>query len=368
MEIVTVNLGSRSYPICIGRGLLADLGTLLREQYATVSRVAVVTDSVVGKIYRERVVATLTAAGFDTCVIEIPAGEEHKNLAWLAFLYDRLIESHIERRSPLIALGGGVVGDITGFAAATFQRGLPFVQVPTTLLAQVDASVGGKTAVNHSAGKNLIGAFYQPRLVVIDVETLTTLPRREFLAGVAEVIKYGVILSPDLFSLLEEQLLALLHLDPVLLTAVVKTCCQLKALVVEEDETEGDYRAILNFGHTLGHVLESATEYKHFLHGEAVAIGMAFAVHLSHQRGLCSAATKERVYRLLKKAGLPVVIPKTLTRESLLFGIEADKKVTGGKVKFVCIEEIGRTRFESLNAQEIIGYLRGNLQHSGGGH
>jgi 3-dehydroquinate synthase len=368
METVTVNLGSRSYPICIGRGLLSDLGTLLREQHFTAGQVAVVTDSVVGKIYRERVVATLTAAGFDTRVVEIPAGEEHKNLAWLAFLYDKLIEGRIERRSPLVALGGGVIGDITGFAAATFQRGLPFVQVPTTLLAQVDASVGGKTAINHSAGKNLIGAFYQPRLVVIDVETLTTLPKREFLAGVAEVIKYGVILSPDLFSLMEEQLPALLHLDPALLTAVVKTCCQLKALVVEEDETEGDYRAILNFGHTLGHAIESATEYKDFLHGEAVAIGMAFAVRLSRQRGLCSTATKERVYRLLKKARLPVMIPKTLTRESLLLGIETDKKVVGGKVKFVCIEEIGRTRFESLNAQEIMGYLRGGLQHSGGGH
>ena len=367
METVTVNLGPRSYPICIGRGILSDLGVLLREQHSPAGRVAVVTDSVVSKIYREQVVATLTAAGFETVVIEIPAGEEHKNLAWLKFLYDKLIEGHIERRSPLIALGGGVIGDITGFAAATFQRGLPFVQVPTTLLAQVDASVGGKTAVNHSAGKNLIGAFYQPRLVLIDVETLTTLPRREFLAGVAEVIKYGVILSPDLFSLIEEQLPALLRLDPVLLTTVVKTCCQLKALVVEEDETEGDYRAILNFGHTLAHALESATEYKHFLHGEAVAIGMAFAVHLSHQRGLCSAATKERVWRLLKRPGLPVVVPKTLTRESLLLGIEADKKVAAGKVKFVCIEEIGRTCFEYLPAQEIVGYLRGGIPHSGGG-
>ena len=368
METVTVNLGSRSYPICIDRGILANLGTLLREHHATVSRVAVVTDSVVGKIYRERVVAALTTAGFDTWVVEIPAGEEHKNLAWLAFLYDKLIEGRIERRSPLIALGGGVIGDITGFAAATFQRGLPFVQVPTTLLAQVDASVGGKTAVNHSAGKNLIGAFYQPRLVVIDVETLATLPRREFLAGVAEVIKYGVILSPDLFSLLEEQLPALLHLTPALLATVVKTCCQLKALVVEEDETEGDYRAILNFGHTVGHAIESATEYKLFRHGEAVAMGMAFAVHLSHQRGLCSATTKERVARLLKRAGLPIVIPKTLTRDSLLLGIEADKKVAGGKVKFVCIEEIGRTRFDYLTASEILGYLRGGTQSSGGGH
>ena len=357
METVTVNLGARSYPIFIGTGVLAELGRLLREQQFAGGRVAMVTDTGVGKIYREKVAETLASAGFDPWVIEIPAGEEHKNLAWLAFLYDKLVEGRIERRSPLIALGGGVIGDMAGFAAATFQRGLPFVQVPTTLLAQVDASVGGKTAINHPAGKNLIGAFYQPRLVMIDVDTLKTLPRREFIAGVAEVIKYGVILSPDLFMLLEDQLAHLLRLDPQLLIAVVKTCCQLKALVVEEDETEGDYRAILNFGHTLGHAIENATEYKRFLHGEAVALGMAFAVQLSAKRGLCSAATSERVCRLLKKAGLPVDIPKGLKGEHLLLGIETDKKISGGKVKFVCIEELGRTCFEYLSVKEIAGYL-----------
>ena len=357
METVTVNLGARSYPIFIGTGVLAELGQLLREQQFAGGRVAMVTDTGVGKIYREKVAETLASAGFDPWVIEIPAGEEHKNLAWLAFLYDKLVEGRIERRSPLITLGGGVIGDMAGFAAATFQRGLPFVQVPTTLLAQVDASVGGKTAINHPAGKNLIGAFYQPRLVMIDVDTLKTLPRREFIAGVAEVIKYGVILSPDLFMLLEDQLAHLLRLDPQLLIAVVKTCCQLKALVVEEDETEGDYRAILNFGHTLGHAIENATEYKRFLHGEAVALGMAFAVQLSAKRGLCSAATSERVCRLLKKAGLPVEIPKGLKGEHLLLGIETDKKISGGKVKFVCIEELGRTCFEYLSVKEIAGYL-----------
>ena len=357
METVTVNLGARSYPIFIGTGVLAELGRLLREQQFAGGRVAMVTDTGVGKIYREKVAETLASAGFDPWVIEIPAGEEHKNLAWLAFLYDKLVEGRIERRSPLIALGGGVIGDMAGFAAATFQRGLPFVQVPTTLLAQVDASVGGKTAINHPAGKNLIGAFYQPRLVMIDVDTLKTLPRREFIAGVAEVIKYGVILSPDLFMLLEDQLAHLLRLDPQLLIAVVKTCCQLKALVVEEDETEGDYPAILNFGHTLGHAIENATEYKRFLHGEAVALGMAFAVQLSAKRGLCSAATSERVCRLLKKAGLPVEIPKGLKGEHLLLGIETDKKISGGKVKFVCIEELGRTCFEYLSVKEIAAYL-----------
>ena len=357
METVTVNLGSRSYPIFVGRNLLAEVGPMLRAHHFPVGRAAVVTDSIVGKLYRDRIVETLEAAGFDPFVVEIPAGEEHKNLAWLAFLYDRLIDGRIERRSPLIALGGGVVGDMAGFAAATLQRGVPFVQIPTTLLAQVDASVGGKTAVNHPAGKNLIGAFYQPRLVVIDVETLRSLPKREFVAGLAEVIKYGVILSADLFTLIEEHLPRVLQLDSDLLTFVIKTCCQLKALVVEEDETESDYRAILNFGHTLGHAIESTTAYKQFLHGEAVAIGMAFATHLSYKRGLCSATVEQRVRKLLKKAGLPVDIPKDLKGEYLLFGLATDKKMAGGKVKFVCVDDLGKTRFEMLETKEIGTYL-----------
>jgi 3-dehydroquinate synthase len=357
METVTVNLGPRSYPIFVGKNILNELGPMLRERNFSVGRAAVVTDSIVGKIYRDRIVETLKAAGFDPFVIEIPAGEEHKNLAWLAFLYDRLIDGRIERRSPLIALGGGVIGDMTGFAAATLQRGVPFVQIPTTLLAQVDASVGGKTAVNHPSGKNLIGAFYQPRLVVIDVETLRSLPKREFVAGLAEVIKYGVILSADLFTLIEEQLPRVLQLDTDLLTFVIKTCCQLKALVVEEDETESDYRAILNFGHTLGHAIESMTGYKQFLHGEAVAIGMAFATHLSYKRGFCSATVEQRVRKLLKKAGLPVDIPKDLKGEYLLFGLATDKKMAGGKVKFVCVDDLGKTRFEHLETKEIGTYL-----------
>lgn len=357
METVTVNLGPRSYQILVGAGLLGELGLLLHHYRLTTSRLALVTDSIVSKIYREKIVGVLHHAGFTPWVVEIPAGEEHKNLAWLAFLYDKLIEGRIERNAPLIALGGGVIGDVAGFAAATFQRGLPFIQVPTTLLAQVDSSVGGKTAVNHSAGKNMIGAFYQPRLVVIDVETLKTLPRREFLSGLAEVIKYGVILNPELFSLLETHLSAILRLDPHLLIDVIKTCCQLKALVVEEDETEGDYRAILNFGHTLGHALETATNYKQFLHGEAVAIGMAFAAHLSQKRNLCETKVSDQICRLLKKAGLPVVIPKDLKGEPLLRGMASDKKSAGGKIKFVCIEELGKTRFDYLTTEEIGGYL-----------
>lgn len=357
MDTLSVNLAGRSYPIHIGSGILSVLGEFLRQQHFPVGRVGVVTDSHVGRHYREPVVGWLRSAGFRPVVIEIPAGEEHKNLAWLTFLYDKLVEERLERNSPLLALGGGVIGDLTGFAAATFRRGVPFVQIPTSLLAQVDASVGGKTAVNHPSGKNLIGAFYQPRLVVIDVETLKTLPQREFLSGVAEVIKYGAILSPELFALLEEELPALLGQEPSLLASIIKTSCQLKALVVEEDETEGNYRAILNFGHTMGHAIESATNYKTFLHGEAVALGMVFAARLSQQRGVCRHATRDRVLRLIRAAGLPVEIPQNIAPEHLRIGIQADKKVTDGKVKFVCLEDIGRTRFEFLSVDEIVGYL-----------
>lgn len=357
MDTLTVNLGARSYPIHVGSGILHDLGAFLQRQRFSPGRVGLVTDSHVGRHYRELVVGRLRAAGFQPVVIEIPAGEEHKNLAWLTFLYDKLVDERLERNAPLLALGGGMIGDLTGFAAATFRRGVPFVQIPTSLLAQVDASVGGKTAVNHPSGKNLIGAFYQPRLVVIDVETLKTLPRREFLSGVAEVIKYGAILSPELFGLLEEELPALLGQKPGLLTSIVKTCCQLKALVVEEDETEGDYRAILNFGHTLGHAIESATDYKRFLHGEAVAMGMVLAVRLSQQRKLCRPAVRDRVIRLIRAAGLPVETPDDLAREHLRIGMQADKKVTAGKIKFVCLEDIGRTRFAFLGADEIVEHL-----------
>ncbi|MGE0825023.1 MAG: 3-dehydroquinate synthase [Candidatus Binatia bacterium] len=357
METVTVNLGSRSYPIMIGGGLLAQTGSLLCERGLHSRRLAIVTDSLVGKLYGEKVVSSLLASQVDPLVIEIPAGEEQKNLTSLAFLYDKFIEGRLDRRSPILALGGGVVGDLAGFAAATFQRGVPFVQIPTTLLAQVDASVGGKTAIDHPAGKNLIGAFYQPKLVVIDVSTLNTLSERELRAGLAEVIKYGVILSPDLFRLLEKQIEGLLQRDIELLTKIISICCQLKARVVEADETESDRRAILNFGHTLGHAIESASGYTRYLHGEAVAIGMVFAMSLSQRRGLCSAALKERVVRLLKTVGLPLEVEPDLSVQQLLAGMTTDKKMVEGKVKFVCVEELGKTRFEHIAVQEVSTYF-----------
>lgn len=353
MDTITVELRERAYPICIGSGTLGGLGHRVHGLRCS-ARTAVVTNPVVAPRYQAPVVESLQAASFDPTVILVPDGEEHKNLAWLAFLYDRFIDARLDRRSAVIALGGGVVGDLAGFAAATYLRGIPLVQVPTTLLAQVDSSVGGKTGVNHPAGKNLIGAFHQPQLVWIDVRTLRTLPRREVLAGMAEIIKYAVILSPELFELLETELDRVLALDDDLIVEVVRRCCELKAIVVGEDEREAGSRAILNFGHTLGHAVEMLTEYRQYLHGEAVALGMAFAARLSAARGHCPAEVADRVVRLIARTGLPVDVPPELLGRPLVLAIETDKKMSGGKVKFVCIEEIGRTRFDELTGEEIL--------------
>ena len=357
---VMVDLGARSYPICIGAGTLERLGARLGELKLG-RRIAVVTNPVVARLYHRPIVQSLTAAGFEPTVLEVPDGEEHKNLAWLAFLYDRLVDARLDRESALVALGGGVIGDLAGFTAATFQRGVPLVQVPTTLLAQVDSSVGGKTAVNHPGGKNLIGAFHQPHLVWIDVGTLKTLPRRQVQAGMAEVIKHAAILGPALFDLLEQKLDVLMRLDEPLLIDVVRQNCAIKAAVVGEDERESGYRAILNFGHTLAHAIEMLTDYRGYLHGEAVAIGMAFAARLSQARGICRPAVADRIIALLQRVGLPIDIPQELIGRHLALAVEADKKVSGGKVKFVCIEDIGRVRFEYLSGDEI-------LAHAGGSH
>jgi 3-dehydroquinate synthase len=357
---VMVNLGERSYPISIGAGTLERIGARLAELELG-RRIAVVTNPVVARFYREPLAQSLKAAGFEPTVLQVPDGEEHKNLAWLAFLYDRLVDARLDRSSAIVALGGGVIGDLAGFTAATFQRGVPFVQVPTTLLAQVDSSVGGKTAVNHPGGKNLIGAFHQPRLVWIDVATLKTLPRRQVQAGMAEIIKHAAILGPALFELLESQIEAVMAIDELLLIEVVRQNCAIKAAVVGDDERESGYRAVLNFGHTLAHAIEMLSEYRGHLHGEAVAIGMAFAARLSHARGFCTAEVRDRIIALLQRAGLPTEIPKELVGRHLALAVEADKKVSGGKVKFVCIEDIGRARFEYLSGEEV-------LSHAGGTH
>jgi 3-dehydroquinate synthase len=354
MEEIRVSLGDRSYPIVVGAGWLDRVGDRIRDALgARATCAAVVSDSRVGPLYVAPVIASLGAAGFSACEIQIPEGEQHKNLAWLALLYDRLIEAGIDRSSPIVAVGGGVVGDLAGFAAATILRGVPFVQVPTTLLAQVDAAIGGKTGINHAAGKNLIGAFHQPRLVAIDVETLRTLPRREYLAGLAEVVKYGAILDAALFQRLESDCESVLRQDAGLVRAVVERCCRLKAAVVEADETEVDYRAILNFGHTIGHAIETLTEYRRLLHGEAVAIGMVCAARLSFAVAGFPRDGVDRLERLLERLGLPTRIPPDLGRDQLALAIEADKKAAGGKIKFVCLEAIGTTKFHALSAAEI---------------
>jgi 3-dehydroquinate synthase len=356
MTTVTVDLDERSYPICVGAGILSGLGARVREIDCG-SRSAVVTDPNVAALYGSPVMSSLEEARLAPIVIEIPEGEEHKGLQSVSFLYDRFLNARLDRRCPVIALGGGVVGDVAGFAAATFLRGVPFVQVPTTLLAQVDSSVGGKTGVNHPTGKNLIGAFYQPRLVWLDVRTLRTLPRRQVLAGMAEIIKYAVILSPDLFNLLEREMDRVLALDDDLLMGIVRRCCELKAMVVSKDERESDYRSILNFGHTIGHAIEKLTDYREYLHGEAIAIGMVLAARLSRVRGHCTQEVEDRVIRLIRHAGLPVEMPAELVGQHLALAIGSDKKVSADRVRFVCVEEIGRTCFDNLSGEEILRHV-----------
>jgi len=351
-QSVRVDLPGRSYLIWVGEGLLGAIGEHLRTLVEG-RRCALVTNPVVGQLYAASVEASLNAAGLSCVRVEIPDGEEFKTLATVGQIYDALIEAGLERQDPVLALGGGVVGDIAGFAAATYLRGVPFVQLPTTLLAQVDSSVGGKTGVNHRLGKNLIGAFYQPCSVVADVSTLRTLPERELRAGLAEVVKYGVILDAELFALLEERLDSLLGREPQTLCAVVRRCCELKASVVMRDERESGERAILNFGHTLGHALESVTDYRRYLHGEAIAIGMVFAARLSAELGIAAPEIAERLERLLVRAGLPVTVPGDIDPARLLEALERDKKVQGGKIRFVCVEGLGRTRFVSLDSARV---------------
>ena len=358
MQTLTVNLSDRSYPIHVGAEMIERTGQLM-QQAGLLGKVAIVTNPTVAQLYLDPVHEALSQAGFETTPVLLPDGEEHKTLKSVSTIYDRLVAERFERKSCVLALGGGVIGDLAGFAAATYLRGIPYVQVPTTLLAQVDSSVGGKTGVNHDAGKNLIGAFYQPKLVLIDVAALRSLPRRELVAGLAEVIKYGVISDRYLFELLEQNLEKILALDRELLTQIIVRSCENKVRVVEADEREDDYRAVLNFGHTIGHALEAATGYRQFLHGEAVGIGMVKATALSVQQGFCDPKSFERITRLIKKAGLPTEFPPGMSVSSLVQGMEVDKKAADGKIKFVISEGLGKTRFHWLAPGEILNALGG---------
>lgn len=322
-------------------------------------KAACITNPTVGRLYGDRTLSSLSKAGFEPYRIDIPDGEEYKSLEWVSHIYDKLIEYKIERQNPIVALGGGVIGDIAGFAAATYLRGIPYIQVPTTLLSQVDSSVGGKTAVNHARGKNLIGAFYQPKMVFIDADILKTLGERDIKAGLAEVIKYGIIRDNTFFSFLEHNYEDILGFGNKLIDAI-KISCKIKADIVEEDETETGIRSILNFGHTFGHAIEAVTKYKEVRHGEAVAIGMAAAARLSFKLGLCSKDVVERIEGLITKIGLPVhgsalslaALQRFLGRD-FLKTMEIDKKVIGGKIKFVLVENIGRVILRQLSIEEF---------------
>ena len=333
---LSVDLGARSYPIVVGTGLLNDAGRF--APFIVGRQVCIVTNETIAPLYLDRLKTTLAEYRVDACVL--PDGEEHKTLETYARVMDHLMSHRHNRSTTLIALGGGVVGDITGFAAATYQRGVALIQIPTTLLALVDSSVGGKTAVNHPHGKNMIGAFYQPRLVLADLDTLASLPQREYLAGIAEVVKYGVIRDAKFFAWLEENVAALLARDATALDHAVITSCSIKADVVAGDEREEGARAILNFGHTFGHAIETLTRYE-YLHGESVAIGMVMAADLSVRIGLLSRADARRIKTLIASFGLPVAPPRNLTAAAMRTSMGMDKKVVDGRLRLVLTRSLG---------------------------
>ena len=339
MQTLNVALGDRAYPIHIGRGLLARAELIL--PHLKTKRVAIVTNDVVGPLYLERLRATLEAAGVRVSAVVLPDGEANKDWQTLNRIFDMLLSERCERSTTLIALGGGVVGDMGGFAAACYQRGMPFIQIPTTLLAQVDSSVGGKTAINHPLGKNMIGAFYQPKLVLADIDTLATLPDRELAAGLAEVIKYGLIRDPVFLDWLEANLDALVARDPAALAYALERSCRNKAEVVAADETEQGERALLNLGHTFGHAIETGLGYGEWLHGEAVAAGTMMAAELSRRLGWLQDDDIERIATLFARAQLPVWGPK-LGVSRYLELMAHDKKVEAGKLRLVLLREVGR--------------------------
>jgi 3-dehydroquinate synthase len=341
MHTVNVRLGERSYDIELNVGL--DQAGARMKDLGLGKKMALITNPVVKKLYGQRVVNSLKAAGFLVMSIEIPDGEQSKTLDWANSIYTSLRINSFDRTSPLVALGGGVIGDLTVFAAATFMRVIPFIQIPTTLLAMVDSSVGGKTGVNHAMGKNMIGAFYQPKKVLMDLSVLNSLPKEEFLSGMAEVIKYGVIYDAAFFEYLATNREKILALDPDALTHIVSRSCEIKAEVVSKDEREGGLRAILNFGHTVGHAIETAENYT-MRHGYAVAIGMVYASRLAHKTGLCDAAVPKQVEELIKAYGLPTdlsALKRKPTVVELMGTMQIDKKAEGGKVKFVLPKKIG---------------------------
>ena len=337
MQTLQVDLGHSRYPISIGSGLLANRELL--DARIRGHELLIVTNSTVARLYLEKLMHGLAGRRAAECIL--PDGEQHKTLQTAGWVFDALIGKKMNRDATVLALGGGVVGDIAGFAAACYQRGVGYAQIPTTLLAQVDSSVGGKTGVNHAGGKNLIGAFYQPLCVISDTDTLATLPDRELSAGLSEVIKYGCVWDPLLFDWLDRNMDKLLARDTDALTYAIARSCEIKSTVVAKDEREHNLRAILNFGHTFGHAIEAATAYETYLHGEAVGLGMLMAADLSHRLGLIDTAIKERVRDILARAALPTEAPRIGAAKALEL-MQMDKKVLAGTVRLVLLEKLGR--------------------------
>ena len=345
-----VELGERSYPIEIGQFLLGDSAVVAK--HIPGKRVAIITNTVVAPLYLEKVKGALETAGKQVISIVLPDGEQEKNWESLMKVFDVLLAEKCDRQTTLLALGGGVIGDLTGYAAASYMRGVPFIQVPTTLLAQVDSSVGGKTGINHPLGKNMIGAFYQPQCVLADTATLNTLPQEELAAGLAEVIKHGAITSGDFFDWIEANIARLVAKDPEALAYAIQRSCEIKADVVRQDEREGGLRAILNFGHTFGHAIEAGLGYGEWLHGEAVGCGMVMAADLSCRMGFMDETSKQRIKALVKAAGLPTIAPDFDARRWVEL-MEVDKKAAGGEIKFVLLKPLGSPIITSVPMDKL---------------
>jgi 3-dehydroquinate synthase len=357
MRTFRVELGPDAHPVHVGAGALDQIGRLACEAGLTAGRALIVTDSNVARLYGERAAASLAAVGFAPRTLEVAAGEQSKSSATLERVYDAIVEAELDRNSAVFALGGGVIGDLAGFAAATYMRGVALVQLPTTMVAQVDSALGGKTAINHPRAKNLIGAFYQPRLVVADVATLQSLPEREFREGLAEVIKYAAIMDAPMVEELEHGLDEIMRREPVALERMVARSLQHKATIVASDAREGGLRKILNYGHTAGHALEASSGYGHFLHGEAVAIGMVAAGRLSQASAGLSADEAERLERLIARAGLPTAMPPGWRGEEFARAMRLDKKRSGDGVEFVLLDRLGHALTRKLSFDEILAHL-----------
>ena len=357
-QVVTIDLGDRSYPITIGTGLLDQAATYAALPSA--AQAVIVSNDVVAPLYEPALRRVLEQRYRSVRTVVLPDGEAHKDWQTLNLIFDDLLSGGCDRKTVLFALGGGVIGDMTGFAAASYMRGVPFVQVPTTLLSQVDSSVGGKTAINHPLGKNMIGAFYQPQAVLADTATLHTLPPRELAAGIAEVIKHGAIIDAPFFDWIEANIDALVAKDDAALAHAIRRSCEIKADVVRQDEREGGLRAILNFGHTFGHAIENGLGYGQWLHGEAVGCGMVMAADLSQRLGYIDAAARDRVRAVVAAAGLPVTAPD-LGVQRWLELMEVDKKNEGGQIKFIMIRPLGSPVIDNAPHEMLLQTLAASI-------